>query len=75
MRMIPEGEAPEKVAILQQINHKAFHRLRENICFDDCRYLIFDHIPISLAEIVLSPPYPTERELAAIVGQVSGDRS
>lgn len=75
MRVIPEREAPEKVAMLERIDHKAFHGLCESICFDDCRYLIFDHIPISLAEIVLSPPYPTERELAAIVGQVSGDRS
>ena len=57
--------------MLQTIRHRRF--LVDLQCFDfeNSCYVVFDHLPISLAQLVVSPPYPTEIELAAILAQVS----
>lgn len=39
--------------------------------FEDCRYVLLEHATISLAQIVKSPVYPTQRQLAVINWQVS----
>ena len=37
-------------------------------------YVVLEHLPISLEQMVKSPAYPNELQLAAIVGQVSSCR-
>ena len=57
--------------MLKTIRHRRF--LVDLQCFDfeNSYYVVFDHISISLAQLVVSPPYPTEIELAAIIAQVN----
>jgi hypothetical protein len=37
-------------------------------------YVVLEHLPICLDQIVASPAYPNEVQLAAMVGQVSSHR-
>ncbi len=65
-------EAAKKVNMLHSICHKNFNAfLSECFIFENCHYVVLEHATISLAHIVKSPPYPTQSQLAAILGQVS----
>jgi len=59
-----------RLDILQQIRHKNFVSFLESFQFERRFYAILEYVSISLAGIVASPPYPTEPQLAAILGQV-----
>jgi hypothetical protein len=65
------ADAAKKVNMLHRIRHKNFNAFLECFIFEDCRYVVLEHATISLAHIVKSPAYPTQRQLAAILGQVS----
>ena len=56
--------------MLQQIWHENIVAFLESFRFQECFYTVLQHVPISLVQIVASPPYPTELQLAAIIGQV-----
>jgi hypothetical protein len=56
--------------MLHRICHERFVSLLEIFEFDKTWYAVFEHIVTSLTQVVKSPAYPTERQLAAIVGQV-----
>jgi hypothetical protein len=71
VKAFPEQEAAGKVAMLQRIRHDKFLGMLECFSFENCLHVIFEHVPITLAQVVLSPPYLTELELAAILGQVN----
>jgi len=43
----------------------------ECFSFKDSYFAVFGYDPVSLAHIACSPPFLTELQLAAIVGQVS----
>jgi hypothetical protein len=59
-------DALKKVNMLQRVRHKNFNAfLDECFVFDDCYYVILEHAIISLAHIIKSPAYPTDRQLAA----------
>lgn len=64
-------------------SEKVLHRFRQllhpNIVValdvfmnNDGLYVVLEHMSIALERIVTSPAYPTEQQLAAILGQVSG---
>ena len=61
----------EKVKRLQQTQHENFVTFLEAFHFKGSMYTVHDYVPISLAHLVASPAYPTEPQLAAILGQVS----
>jgi hypothetical protein len=60
----------QKVRMLQRVRHQNFHSMVDCFSFDGSHYAVFQHLPVTLANIVYSPPYPTERELAAALAQV-----
>lgn len=68
-----EKPADGGLDMLQQIRHENFVTFLESYQFEECSYSIFEHVAISLVQIVTSPPYPTELQLAAIIGQVRCD--
>jgi hypothetical protein len=61
----------EKVHILQAVRHRNFQQMLECFNFEGSYFAVFSYDPISLAHIAKSPPFLTELQLAAIVGQVS----
>lgn len=63
-------ETRSKLDMLQQIRHENFALFLEAFECQECFYAILQHITISLTHIVASPPYPTQSQLAAILGQV-----
>jgi hypothetical protein len=63
-------DAVPKVRMLQRVRHQSFHDMVDCFSFEGSHYAVFQHLPVTVANIVYSPPYPTERELAAILGQV-----
>ena len=65
-------DAAKKVNMLHRIRYNNFNAfLDECFIFEDCRYVVLEHATISLDYIVKSPTYPTQRQLAAILRQVS----
>jgi hypothetical protein len=70
VRIFRGHRGDEQVQMLQQIRHENFVAFWELYRFQGCSYVILQHVLISLTQIVLSPPYPSERQLAAILGQV-----
>ena len=69
------SHADEKFKMLHDIRHKNFLEVIRCFSFENDHHIIFEHVPISLAQIVVSPPYPTRLELAAILAQVSTQRN
>ena len=55
----------EKFRMLRRVRHRNFHNVLECFSFQDCRYVVFEHVPISLAHVVKSPPYLSELELGS----------
>lgn len=65
-----ESEVDEKLDMLQRIRHENFVAFLGSFQFEQGSYAVLEHVPVSLAQIVASPPYPTELQLAAMLGQV-----
>jgi hypothetical protein len=62
---------PDEVRMLQSLSHRNLHQMLECFGLKDCHFAVFGYDPVSLAHIACSPPFLTELQLAAIVGQVS----
>ncbi|KFY32537.1 hypothetical protein V493_00088 [Pseudogymnoascus sp. VKM F-4281 (FW-2241)] len=58
------------VRLLRTVRHNNFHDMLECFSFEGAYYAVFEHVPISLAHVAKSPPFLTEVELAAILGQI-----
>ena len=65
------SDSDTKVKRLQQTQHQNFLGFLEAFHSEGSVYVVLDHIFISLAHVVASPAYPTELQLAAVLGQVS----
>jgi hypothetical protein len=61
----------DEVRMLRSLSHRNLHQMLECFGLKDCHFAVFGYDPISLAHIACSPPFLTELQLAAIVGQVS----
>ena len=70
VKVFPKIECKE-LEMLQQIRHANFVAFLESFRDQDGFYAAIEYVSISLDQIVASPPYPTELQLAAILGQVS----
>ena len=65
-------EAPaKKLHLFRQLRHQNIVTAVEAFTTDNGLYIFLEHMPVSLERIVRSPAYPDERQLAAILGQVS----
>ena len=71
VRKISSPDAKKKLDMLTNISHKNFTRVSEAFSFDGSIYVVSDYMDVCLFQIVRSRAYPNERELAAILGQVS----
>ena len=67
-------DANRKLDMLHRVCHERFVSLLEVFESDTTWYAVFEHVVTSLTQVVNCPAYPTERQLAAIVGQVSLNR-
>ena len=66
------AEASAKALHLsRQLQHRNIVTALEAFTTDNGLYIVFEYMPVSLERIVSSPAYPDERQLAAILGQVS----
>ncbi|KAI9769848.1 MAG: hypothetical protein M1840_003842 [Geoglossum simile] len=63
-------DAANKMQMLQKIRHDSFLHALECFSFENHLHVVFEHVPTTLAQIAVSPVYLTERELAAIIGQI-----
>ena len=60
----------EKLVTLQRLRHKRFASPLEIHNFRQTSFVVFDYIPLSLAQVVESPLYPNQEQLATILRQV-----
>ena len=65
------SDGHQKVNKLQHTQYQNIVGFLEAFHFAGSIHVVFDYVPISLAHIVASPAYPTEIQLAPILGQVS----
>lgn len=65
------SDSDEKVKRLQQIQHQNLVGFLDAFYSEGSVYVVLDYVPISLTQMVSSPAYPTELQLAAILGQVN----
>jgi hypothetical protein len=64
------SEAERNLEMLNTVRHVRFIRALELFEWDQTCYAVFEHVFVSLVQVVACPAYPTERQLAAILGQV-----
>lgn len=65
------SDSDEKVKRLQQIQQQNLVEFLDAFYSEGSVYVVLDYVPISLTQMVSSPAYPTELQLAAILGQVN----
>jgi hypothetical protein len=63
-------DAGKKVDMLDRVQHKSFLPMLECFNFDNAYYPVFPHMTMPLSQVIHSPPYPTELELAVVLEQV-----
>ena len=75
IKIFDQAGSREKIYMLQRLRHKRFNFLLNIFDFEQFTYVVFDHIPVSLAQVVGCPAYPNEVQLAAILRQVNSPAS
>lgn len=74
IKAFPGRDAIHKLGMLHTVCHERFVKLLEIFEYGKTFYAVFEHIATSLTQVVNAPAYPSERQLAAIVGQVGRNR-
>ena len=64
-------DASHKLDMIRRVRHERFVNLLEVFEVDKTVYAVFEHIFTSLKQVIACAAYPTELQLAAILGQVS----
>ena len=70
VKSFSESDCQEELRMIHSIRHNHIVTVLETFRFEDSFYVVLERMAISLVQIVASPPYPGEQELAAILGQV-----
>jgi serine/threonine protein kinase len=71
VRAFATQAAAKMLHVYRQLQHRNIVTALEAFTTDNGLYIVLEHMPLSLERIVRSPAYPDERQLAAILGQVS----
>jgi hypothetical protein len=71
VRAFATQAAPKTLHVHRQLQHRNIVTALDAFTADNGLYIVLEHMPLSLKRIVRSPAYPDERQLAAILGQVS----
>jgi hypothetical protein len=71
IREFVSQDVDRKLEMLWSVRHERFVNLLEIFEVGETYYAVFEHIFVTLAQVVNCPAYPTERQLAAIIGQVN----
>lgn len=71
VRAFSSDASAKTLHMFRQLQHPNLVTALEAFTTDSGLYVVLEHMPISLEQIVRSPAYPDERQLAAILGQVS----
>ena len=70
VKRFSESDSQEELRMIHSIRHDHIVTVLETFRFEGSFYVVLERMAISLVQIVASPPYPGEQELAAILGQV-----
>jgi hypothetical protein len=65
------SDSQVELEMIHSIRHDHIVSVLETFRFEGSFYVVLERMAISLVQIVASPPYPGEQELAAILGQVN----
>jgi hypothetical protein len=71
VRTFSKLAAEKTLHMFRQIQDRNIVAALDAFTTDDGLYVVLEYMHVSLEQIVRSPPYPDERQLAAILGQVS----
>jgi hypothetical protein len=71
VRAFATQAAAKTLHVYRQLQHRNIVTALEAFTTDNGLYIVLEYMPLSLERIVRSPAYPDERQLAAILGQVS----
>ena len=71
VRAFATHAAAKTLYLFRQLRHRNIVIALEAFTCNHGLYIILEHMPLSLEQIIRSPAYPNERQLAAILGQVS----
>ncbi len=71
IRTFSNSGAEKALHMFQRLQHRNLVAARDAFTTDHGLYVVLEHMPVSLEQIVRSPAYPNEQQLAAIIGQVS----
>jgi hypothetical protein len=71
VRAFASQAAAKTLHLFRQLQHRNIVAALEAFTTDNGLYIVLEHMPLTLERIVRSPAYPDERQLAAILGQVS----
>jgi hypothetical protein len=61
-------------SMIRRIQHNNVVAALDIFMTDEILYIVFEHMPLSLDQLVGCPAYPNEEQLAAVVVQVSSTR-
>lgn len=71
IRAFSSKASAKTLQMFRQLQHPNLVSALEAFTTDSGLHIVFEHMPISLEWIVRSPAFPDERQLAALLGQVS----
>ena len=60
--------------MLRRVRHERFVQVLEVFEFETVYHVVFEHVSVTLREVVGCAAFPSERQLAAILGQVGSKR-
>ncbi|KAK5400827.1 hypothetical protein LTR06_011211 [Exophiala xenobiotica] len=64
-----DRDAGRMLEMLHKVRHERFAKFLDVFQHRDMCYAIFEHVLVSLTEVVACPAYPTEQQLIAILAQ------
>jgi hypothetical protein len=71
IKSIPEVDSEKALYMFRHLCNKNIVAALEVFLHDSSFYIAFEHMPLSLEHLVRGPKYPTEKQLTAIIAQVS----
>ena len=66
-----DRDASRQLEMLKKVSHEKFVQVLDIFEHQRRCYIVFEHILVSLSEVVGCPAYPTQQQLVAILAQVS----